>query len=171
MIMEDTKIYNKDIYIMHVDLMGAFNAEGHRIMFKHMRQLGITSTFVGTCEQLYNVSTTDYITPYDSTPFIDINRGTLHGDTLSAFLFTLCSESFFRWLTVGSRGYRPGAPTTNADPPEPTATFPGHRFADDLSLATGSLSNMTIKLIKLFLVIALTRMHVNVRKSCITVAL
>jgi hypothetical protein len=95
------------------------------------------STFFDTCEQLYGVSTTDYITPYGFTPSIDINRGTVQGDTLSPFLFTLFLEPFLRWLTVGSRGYRPGAPTTNVDPTEPTATYPGHGFADDLSLATG----------------------------------
>jgi hypothetical protein len=35
------------------------------------------TTFVDTCEQLYGVSTTDYITPYGPTPSIDINRSTL----------------------------------------------------------------------------------------------
>jgi hypothetical protein len=83
MMMEDAKIYNKDIYVMYADFKGAFNAADHRIMFKHMRQLGMPSTFVDTCEQLYGVSTEDYITPYGSTPSIDINRGTLQGDTLS----------------------------------------------------------------------------------------
>jgi hypothetical protein len=52
-------------------------AGGCRIMFKHMRHLGMPPTFVDTCEQLYGVFTTDYITPYGSTPSIDINRGTL----------------------------------------------------------------------------------------------
>jgi hypothetical protein len=116
MITEDAKIYAKEIYIMYADFQGAFNAADHRIMFKRMCQLGMPSTFVDTCEQLYGVSTTDYITPNGSTPSIDINRGTPQGDTLSAFVFTLFLEPFLRWLTVGSRGYRPGAPTTNADP-------------------------------------------------------
>jgi hypothetical protein len=54
-------------------------------------------TFVDTCEQLYyGVSTTDYITPYGSTPSIDINRGTMQGDTLFPFLFTLFLEPFLR---------------------------------------------------------------------------
>jgi hypothetical protein len=53
-----------------------------------------TSTFVDTCKQLRGVSTTDYITPYRSTPSIDINRGTLQGNTLSPFMFTLFLEPF-----------------------------------------------------------------------------
>jgi hypothetical protein len=114
--MEDAKIHNKNIYVIYADFKGAFNAADHRFMFKHMRQLGTPFTFVDTYEQLYGVSTTDYITLYGSTPSIDINRGTLRGDTLSPFLFTLFLESFLRWLIVGSHGYRPGAPATNVDP-------------------------------------------------------
>jgi hypothetical protein len=77
--MEDAKIYNKDIYIIYADLKGAFNAADCRIMFKHMCPLGMPLTFVDTCEQLYGVSTTNYKTPYGPAPSIDINRGTLQG--------------------------------------------------------------------------------------------
>jgi hypothetical protein len=96
MMTEGAQVYNKDIYIVYAGSKGAFNAAGHRIMFKYMRQFGMPSTFVNTCEQLYGVSTTDYITPYGSTPSIDINRGTLHGDTLPPFLFTIFLEPFLR---------------------------------------------------------------------------
>jgi hypothetical protein len=171
MMMEDAIIHNKDIYVMYADFKGAFNAADHRIVFKHMRQLGILPTFVDTCEQLYGVSSIDYIIPYGSTPSIDINRGTLQGDTLSPFMLTLFLEPFLRWLMVGSRGYNPGVPTTNADPSEPTATYPGHGFADDLSLATGSPLNMFIQLRKLSLFITYTCMIVNIRKCCTTGAL
>jgi hypothetical protein len=129
------------------------------------------STFVDTCEHLYGVSSTDYITPYGPTPSIDINRGTLQGETLSSFISILFLEPFLRWLTVGSRGYRPGLPTTYVDPTKPTATYLGHGFADDLSLATGSASNMAIQLRKLSLFSAYTCMTVNIRKCCITGAL
>jgi hypothetical protein len=100
MTMEDAKLHKKDIYVMYADFKGAFNAADDRIMFKHMRQLGMPPTFVDKCEHLYGVSTTDYITPHGPTPSIDINRGTLLGDTLSPFLFTLFLGSFLRWLTV-----------------------------------------------------------------------
>jgi hypothetical protein len=156
---------------MYADFKGVFNAAYHRIMLKHMRQLGVPSTFVDTCKHLYGVSSTDYITPYGPTPSIDINRGTLQGDTLSPFIFTLVLEPFLRWLTVGSRGYRPGPPATNVDPAEPTATHPKHGFADDLSLATRSTPSMAIQLRKLSLFSAYTCMTVNIRKFCITGAL
>jgi hypothetical protein len=76
MAMEDAKLHNKDIYVMYADFKGAFNAADHRIMFQHMRQLSMPSTFVNTCEHMYGVSTTDYITPHGPTPYIHINRGT-----------------------------------------------------------------------------------------------
>jgi hypothetical protein len=129
------------------------------------------STFVDTCEQLYGVSVTDYITPYGPTPSININRGTLQGDTLPPFLFTLLLEPVLRTLTIGSRGYFPGAHTTNVDPTEPMATNPGHGFTDNLSLATGSPTNMTIPLMKPPRFSAYICMAVNVRKCCITGAL
>jgi hypothetical protein len=104
-------------------------------------------------------------------PPIDINLATLQGNTLSPFLFTLFLEPFLRWLTVGSRGYRPCAPTTNVDPAEPTTTYPGHGFADNLSLATGSTLNLTIQLRKLSLFSDYTGMTVNVCKCCVSGAL
>jgi phosphoribosylaminoimidazole-succinocarboxamide synthase len=70
--MEDAKIYNKDICIMYADFKGALNAAAHRIMFKHMRQVGMPSTFVDTCEQLHGASITNYNTPYGPTPSLDI---------------------------------------------------------------------------------------------------
>jgi hypothetical protein len=39
--MKDAKLYHKDLYVMYADFRGAFNAADHRIMFKHMRQLGM----------------------------------------------------------------------------------------------------------------------------------
>jgi hypothetical protein len=92
--MEDAKVYNKDIYIMYANFEDAFNAADHRNMFKHMRQLGMLPTFVDTCEQHYGVSTTAFTTTYGSTPSIDISRGTLQGDTLSPFIFTLFLKPF-----------------------------------------------------------------------------
>jgi hypothetical protein len=102
---EDAKLDHKDIYVMCADFKGAFNAADYRVMFKHMRQLGMPFTFVDAWDQLYGVSTTDYI-----TPSIDINSGTLKGDTLSPFLFTLFLEPSLRLLTLGSRGLPPGRP-------------------------------------------------------------
>jgi hypothetical protein len=156
---------------MCADFKGVRNAADHRGMFKHMRQLGMPPTLSTNASTSMVYPSYDYITPYCFTPSIDINHGTLHGDTLSPFLITLFFEPFLGWLTVGSRGYHPGAPSTYVDPVEPTPTYIGHGFANDLSLATGCPTNMTIQLMKLSLLIAYTGMIVNVQKCCITGAL
>jgi hypothetical protein len=95
---------------------------------------------------------------------IDIKRGTLHVDTLSPCLFTLCLEPFLHLLIDGSRGYRPGALETNADPKEPAAIYPGYVLADDLSLATDFPTNMFIQLQKLPLFSEYTGMTVDIEK-------
>jgi hypothetical protein len=42
MMIEDAKLYHRDFYVMYADLFkGAFNAADHRIMFKHIRRLGM----------------------------------------------------------------------------------------------------------------------------------
>jgi hypothetical protein len=64
MMMEDANLYHSDFYVMYADFNGAFNAADHRIKFKHMRQLGVPPSFVDTCEHLYDVSSTEFITPY-----------------------------------------------------------------------------------------------------------
>jgi hypothetical protein len=121
MMMEDAKIFNKDIYIMYVDFKGAFNGAEHRIMFKHMRELGMTISFVDACEQLYGVSTTNYITPHGITPHININIGTQHGDTLSPF----SSRSFWNTFSCGSQS---AAEATSPVPhPHTTKTTPRQR--------------------------------------------
>jgi hypothetical protein len=38
---------------------------------------------------------------------LSIYTGTLQGDTVSPFLFTIFMESLLRWLTVGNWGYKP----------------------------------------------------------------
>jgi hypothetical protein len=128
MMMEDAKIYNKDIYVMYANFKGAFNAADHRIMFKHMCQFGMHPSFVDTCEQLYGVCTTDNNTPYGPTLSIYINRGTLQGDTLFPSLFTLSLEPFLRLLTVSSRGYRHRAPSTDSSPRRTYGNLPGSRL-------------------------------------------
>jgi hypothetical protein len=150
MMMEDAKVYNKDMYIMYADFKIAFNAADHRIMFKHMRQLGMPPTFVDTCDKLYGVYHQLQHPLRPHPVYRHQPRHAAWGQPLP-FLFTRFLEPFLRWLTVGSIGYRPGAPTTYANLAILTHTYPGHEFGDDRSLATGTPTNMTIPLKKLSL--------------------
>ena len=115
-----------------------------RILFKTMRELGFPESYTQTCEQLYKVSGTYYMTPRGNTPTIPIHRGTLQGDTISPFVFTIFMEPLLRWLSIGSRGYKPMQQTK-----QPTGTYPSHDdhgYVDDISITTGTLDNLQIEI-------------------------
>jgi Tfp pilus assembly protein PilZ len=67
MMMEDANPFYKDMYIIYADFKGLFNGADHRIVFKQMRELSMPISLVDTCEKLYGVSTTIYITPYGTS--------------------------------------------------------------------------------------------------------
>ncbi len=86
------------------------------------------------------------MTIHGNPDLIQILRGTLQGDTISPFLFTIFMEPLLRWLAVGRRGYRP-----SYQPHKPTAsiiTYDDHGYADDISITAGSIKNLKIQLKK-----------------------
>ena len=86
---------------------------------------------------------------WTSIPTIPIHRGTLQGDTLSPFLFTIFMEPLIRWLSIGSRGYKP---TQQSEQPIGTyMTCDDHGYADEISITTGTLDNLKIPIRKLHL--------------------
>ena len=89
------------------------------------------------------------MTIHGNTAPLSIYRGTLQGDTLSPFLFTIFMEPLLRWLAVGSRGYK-----STYQPHRPTSTFityDDHGYADDVSITTGTIHDLKIQLKKLHL--------------------
>ncbi len=82
------------------------------------------------------------MTIHGNTDPLHIYRGTLQGDTLCPFLFTIFMEPLLRWLAIGSRGYRP-----TYQPHKPTSTiitYDDHGYADDVSITAGSLQDLKI---------------------------
>jgi hypothetical protein len=78
-----------------------------------------------------------------NTPTIPIHRGTLQGDTLSPFLFTIFMEPLLIWLSIGSRGYKP---KQHPELPESIhMKYDGHGYADDISITTRTLENLKKK--------------------------
>jgi hypothetical protein len=104
---EDAKLSKQNICAAYSDFKGAFGGMDHGILFEIMKDYGFQDAYINTCKQLYKVSHTYYMTPHGNTSPISIQRGTLQGDTLSPFLFTIFMEPLLRWLAVGSRGYCP----------------------------------------------------------------
>ena len=134
-----------------------------------MRDLGFPECYINTCEQLYKVPGTYYMTPHGDTPTIPIHRGTLQGDTLSPFIFTIFMEPLLRWLSIGSRGYKHShqqqAPTCTY------MTYDDHGHADDISIITGTLENLQIQLKKLHLFSKSTGLELEASKCEATGAL
>jgi hypothetical protein len=78
------------------------------------------------------------MTPYGNTPTIPIHRGTLQGDTLSPFLFTIFMEPLLRRLSIGSKGYKP---KHHLELPESIhMTYDDHGY--DVSITPGTLENL-----------------------------
>jgi hypothetical protein len=124
----------------------------HIILVKTTRDLGFPECYINTCEQLYQVSGTYYMTPHGNTPTILIHLGTLKGDTLSPFLFTIFMEPLLRWLSIDSRGYKP---THQLQTPTCTyMSYVDHGYADDISITTRTLENLQIQIKKLHLFIS-----------------
>ncbi len=65
---EDAKMSKKHIYTAYSDFKGAYGGMDHIILFKTMRDLGFQECYINTCEQLYKVSGTYYMTPHGNTP-------------------------------------------------------------------------------------------------------
>ncbi len=113
-------------------------------------------------QQLYSASNTYYMTIHGNTTPLCIYRGTLQGDTLSPFLFTIFMEPLLRWLAVGSRGYKP---TYQPHKPKSTIiTYDDHGYADDVSITAGSIQDLKIQLKKLHLFSQYTGLQLETSK-------
>jgi hypothetical protein len=109
-----------------------------------MKEYGFQDTYIAACKQLYYASNTYYMTIYGNTASLSIFRGTLQGDTLSPFLFTIFMEPLLRWLAVGNRGYK-----TTYQPHKSTSTiitYDDHGYADDVSITAGTIQDLKIQL-------------------------
>jgi hypothetical protein len=166
---EDAHTSKRDIVMCYLDFKGAFPSADQYLLVRTLNFLGLPDDFINIITNLYHGATTEFITPHGHTPPIGIRRGTLQGDTLSPFLFTIFMEPLLRWLAVGSRGYRP-----SYQPHKPTAsiiTYDDHGYADDISITAGSILNLKIQLQKLHLFSQYTGLQLETTKCEATGAL
>ncbi len=96
-----------------------------------------------------------------TAPF-SIYRGTIQGDKLPPFFFTIFMEPLLRWLAVGSRGYKP-----THQPHKSTSTiitYDDHGYADNVSITAGTIQDLKIQLKKLHLFSQYTGLQLETSK-------
>ena len=141
MLLEDARLTGQDIFLLLVDLKEAFDTIDHQKMYKILTDLGYPADAVHVVRGLYESAFTTVVTPHGTTAPIKVQRGTLQGDSLSPFLFILYLEPLVRWLSVGAKGYHPGALKRKGQ----LITFSNNSYADDLTLYTGGHSDLAIQ--------------------------
>jgi hypothetical protein len=108
---------------------------------------------------LYSGATTEFITPHGHTSPVDIRRGTLQGDPLSPLLFDLMVEPLIRWLRASDKGY---------DIASCGLKLASKWYADDGTLITNSVEDMTSLLGIIQQFSAWSGIHLNANKCKIT---
>ena len=167
MALEDAKLTSQDIYQLQVDFSSAFNMTDHDLTLQLLYDLGYPTDAIEVVKDIYTDAMTQYKTPYGTTNSIPIGRGTLQGDTLSPFLFLIYIEPLLRWLQVGGRGYKFGAPCTTTEPQywRVQTACSNLAYADDLEILTSRLSDLKIQADKLTRYSNWAHMKVNTNKT------
>ena len=141
----DATISKQDIYVIYIDFSSAFNTIDHDKLLCIMHDLGFTRDAIEVIADLYTDATTKVQLPYAETKPININRGSIQGDTLSPFLFLVFIEPLLRWMQSGSRGYKYSC---LKGIPQAEHTTSALAYADDLAAATSSLADLRRQAVK-----------------------
>jgi hypothetical protein len=102
-------------------------------LVRNLAFFGLPEDFINIITNIYNETTTEFVTPHGHTPRIGIRRGTLQGDPLSPLMFDLMIEPLIRWLNASHKGYN----MTSCG-----LRLASNRYADDGTLFTNSIEDM-----------------------------
>jgi ribonuclease HI len=167
---EDAGITGQDLYALYIDFSSAFNTIDHDKLLCIMWDLGVPEDLIRIVSNLYRHARTRVRLPHPlpATPEIDIQRGTIQGDTLSPALFILFIEPLLRWLHAGGRGYRYGCLTPAENDQHQLSSA---AYADDLAILTNELGHMQTQAKKVALFSDWAGLHVNHSKCRVTAIL
>eukprot|EP00878_Enallax_costatus_P013234 GHUV01013835.1.p1 GENE.GHUV01013835.1~~GHUV01013835.1.p1 ORF type:complete len:792 (+),score=93.90 GHUV01013835.1:76-2451(+) len=99
--------------------------------------LGYPTDAIEVVKDLYSNATTRIKTPYGPTQAIELQRGTIQGDSLSPFLFILYIEPLLRWLQADGKGYKLGVMAGSGMQIQARNQISSITFADDINILTG----------------------------------
>eukprot|EP00775_Hariotina_reticulata_P002516 gene2516-biopygen4093 len=137
MALEDAHLFKQDIYLLQADMTEAFDTIDHDKLLMIMYDLGFPTDAIEVVKDLYTNARTTFQTPYGPTPALEINRGTIQGDSLSPFLFIIYLEPLLRWLKAGNKGYTVGALKSEGTDVQQHYQISDITYADDVNALTG----------------------------------
>ena len=165
-ILSDARLTNQNLFLLYIDFSSAFNTIDHDKLLQTMYDLGFPEDAIYVIQDLYNNATTKAKLAIGTTESIQINRGTIQGDTLSPLLFTIFLEPLLRWLQVGGRGYRYGS--LQGSPEHKDLTTSNAAYADDLLMMTNSHLDLRTQAEKVEAFCAWSSLELNLGKCGIT---
>ena len=90
---------------MYVEFSSAFNTIDHDKLLVIMYDLSLPVDCIEPAKNLYQDAETTFLLPYGETGPVEIERGTLQGDSLSPLLFLIVRVQPIRWVHSGGREY------------------------------------------------------------------
>ena len=158
--LEDARFTNQNIYILYIDFKNAFGSLDHARLLAIIKDLGYPEHAVTLIGNIYSQSNTIFTGEhFGRTKPIPIQRGTIQGDTLSPYLFSIFLEPLLRWLQRGRNGYTLGTSKL---------TISSAAYADDLAIITNNLQSIQTQLNKLDKYCEWAGMDLGVPKCAIT---
>ena len=103
-ILSDAKISQQDIFMLYIDFSSAFNTVDHDKLLQIIYDLGFPEDAVRVVADLYTNATTKIKIPAGTTAPIQLNRGTIQGDSLSPLLFLIFFGATVAMATYWGQG-------------------------------------------------------------------
>ncbi|KAK1795704.1 hypothetical protein P4O66_001192 [Electrophorus voltai] len=95
-IMENTREYQKDVYMCFIDYSKAFDCVEHVKLWKCLKEMGIPGHLVKLIQLLYTRQEATVRTAFGNNDWFEINKGVRQGCILSPVLFNLYAEKIMR---------------------------------------------------------------------------
>ena len=159
-VLSDAKSTEQDLYMLYVNFSSAFNTIDHDKLLQIMYNLGFPTDAISVIANLYTNATTRIKLPAGMPDPIDINRGTIQGDTLSPLLFLISLSLCYDGCTQEAEGTSTGV----QKPSDADHTTSSMAYADDLNILTTRIKRLILQAQKVEAFTSWAGMKVNCKK-------